>query len=310
MNTHSPVLNQKGVAVVTILLLTVLSVTIVSSLFWDQQVQIRSIENQRLQLQQQWILRGALDWAKLILMEDKKFSAIDDLTEPWNTPLMETRLDKYVEDTKVQNIAVKAFLSGEIVDAQSKFNLRRLANLGEVDPNATIIFSRLLKKLRLPPSLATTTAQALAGYQQQQTKKNKIMSGKIGFNSVKDLLSLPGFSPQIIKAIEDYTIFLPRNTKINVNTASLPVLEAELGITAVDARNILATRDNAVFLNIGDFKSRTSQLGIRVQSRNIAVETDFFLILGQVSINRSSVRKKCLIERLPEGAKLIWLKDI
>ena len=40
----------RGVAVVTALLLTTLAVTIVASLFWQQQVQVRSIENQRLQL--------------------------------------------------------------------------------------------------------------------------------------------------------------------------------------------------------------------------------------------------------------------
>ena len=39
---------QRGVAVVTALLLTTLAVTIVASLFWQQQVQVRSIENQRL----------------------------------------------------------------------------------------------------------------------------------------------------------------------------------------------------------------------------------------------------------------------
>ncbi len=42
---------QRGVAVITALLLTTLAITIVASLFWQQQVQIRSIENQRAQLQ-------------------------------------------------------------------------------------------------------------------------------------------------------------------------------------------------------------------------------------------------------------------
>jgi general secretion pathway protein K len=42
---------QRGVAVVTALLLTTLAITIVASLFWQQQVQVRSIENQRMQLQ-------------------------------------------------------------------------------------------------------------------------------------------------------------------------------------------------------------------------------------------------------------------
>ncbi len=52
----APRYRQRGIAVITALLLTTLAITIVASLFWQQQVQVRSIENQRLQLQKQWIL--------------------------------------------------------------------------------------------------------------------------------------------------------------------------------------------------------------------------------------------------------------
>jgi len=58
---------EAGVAVITALLLTTLAISIVASLFWQQQVQVRSMENQRLHLQTEWILRGALDWATLVL---------------------------------------------------------------------------------------------------------------------------------------------------------------------------------------------------------------------------------------------------
>src|ERR1700739_4350747 len=88
---------QRGVAVITALLLTTLAITIVASLFWQQQVQVRSIENQRLQLQKQWYLRGALDYARLILREDARNSTIDYLGEPWSTPLEETRLDQFAD---------------------------------------------------------------------------------------------------------------------------------------------------------------------------------------------------------------------
>jgi general secretion pathway protein K len=86
---------QRGVAVITALLLTTLAITIVASLFWQQQVQVRSIENQRLQLQKQWILRGALDYARLVLREDARNSNVDYLGEPWSVPLEETKLDQY-----------------------------------------------------------------------------------------------------------------------------------------------------------------------------------------------------------------------
>ncbi len=43
--------SSRGVAIITALLLTALAITIVASLFWQQQIQIRTVENQRLQLQ-------------------------------------------------------------------------------------------------------------------------------------------------------------------------------------------------------------------------------------------------------------------
>jgi general secretion pathway protein K len=155
---------QQGVAVITALLLTTLAITIVASLFWQQQVQVRSIENQRMQLQKHWILRGALDWARLILREDGKYSAIDDLSEPWAVPLSETRLDQYV-DAASREVAPSATLSGSIQDAQARFNLTRLAASGEVQRIEVAAFERLLSALQQNPSLARAAAEQIAASQ-------------------------------------------------------------------------------------------------------------------------------------------------
>src|SRR5512140_3729544 len=105
---------QRGVAVITALLLTTLAITIVASLFWQQQVQLRSIENQRAQLQKQWILRGALEWSRLILRE------------PWAVPLAPTPLDQYVDFRRSDGVESGVVLSGRMIDAQSRFNLTNL----------------------------------------------------------------------------------------------------------------------------------------------------------------------------------------
>src|SRR3990172_1430369 len=132
---------QRGVAVITALLLTTLAITIVASLFWQQQVQVRSIENQRLQLQKQWILRGALDWAGLILREDAKHSSIDNLDEPWAVPLAETRLDQYIESGHADTDIADATLSGGISDAQARYNLTNLCPDGIIDPAEVTVFA-------------------------------------------------------------------------------------------------------------------------------------------------------------------------
>jgi general secretion pathway protein K len=153
---------QRGVAVVTALLLTTLAVTIVASLFWQQQVQVRSIENQRLQLQKQWILRGALDWARLILRENARYSPTDTLDQPWAVPLEDTRLDQYVENNRADAEASDATLSGQMVDAQSLYNLTNMCPAGTIMPKEVEVFARLLTSLRLDPELARDTAAMMA----------------------------------------------------------------------------------------------------------------------------------------------------
>lgn len=156
---------QRGVAVITALLLTTLAITIVASLFWQQQVEVRSMENQRLNLQTRWILRGALDWATLVLRQDAYTNKYTALTQVWATPLAETRLDQYIERERVEGEVFDASLSGDIMDATSRYNLRNLENGNRIDKAHLEIFQRLLTNLRLNPTLARTAANLVAASQ-------------------------------------------------------------------------------------------------------------------------------------------------
>lgn len=154
---------QRGVAVITALLLTTLAISIVASLFWQQQVEVRSMENQRLNLQTRWILRGALDWATLVLRQD----AIDNreytaLNHVWATPLAETRLDQYIERERVEGEVFDATLSGTISDATSRYNLSNLSSGGQIDLAQVDILARLLSNLQLNPALAKAAANMVA----------------------------------------------------------------------------------------------------------------------------------------------------
>ena len=153
---------QRGVAVITALLLTTLAVTIVASLFWQQQVQVRTMENQRLHLQTKWILRGALDWARLVLRQDGVDSqTYTSLTAVWNTPLAETRLDQYIERERVEGEIFDATLSGQIIDATSRYNLTNLAIGPQPQLDQIKIFKRLLANLQIDPALAERVAKAV-----------------------------------------------------------------------------------------------------------------------------------------------------
>jgi general secretion pathway protein K len=312
---------QRGVAIVTALLLTTLAVTIVASLFWQQQVQVRSIENQRLQLQKEWILRGALDWSRLILREDALYSRIDTLGEPWAVTLAETRLDQYVQDNGATNGEnPDAVLSGGIVDAQSRLNLANLSQSGQVDPVEVAAFARLLTLLQLNPSLAQATATTMAAGQKSTTTTGTTSttttstgtssmgqsSQPLGITQVDDLLAVPGFTPAMLDRLRDFVIVLPRTTPVNVNTAPAEVLSARVGtLSLAEATALVAARDKAYFKDTADFAQRS---GV-TNASGIDVATSYFLINGNVRLNRAAMKMQSLIERNGTNTKVIWIRE-
>lgn len=298
---------QQGVAVITALLLTTLAITIVASLFWQQQVQVRAIENQRLQLQKQWILRGALDWARLILREDAKFSAIDDLQEPWSVPLSDTRLDQYVEKNQVADEAGSAVLSGAIQDAQARLNLTGLAVNGQVSQSAVQAFERLLALLQQNTALARTAATQIAASQQHSVNASRIIS----FRQTDDLLAVPGFTPEVLRAIDASIIFLPHATPINANTATAEVLAAGLApLTLADANVIVQKRGTASFHNLNEFVAQLPGTQISVDANQISVSSNFFLVSGRVSLRQAGLQIQALVERNGANTQTLWVREI
>ena len=330
---------QRGVAVVTALLLTTLAVTIVASLFWQQQVQVRSIENQRLQLQKQWILRGALDWARLILRENARLSNYDSLDQPWAVPLLDTRLDQYVENNRADTESSDATLSGQMVDAQSLYNLTNLAPNGQIVEKEVKAFARLLASQRLNPSLAQDTAAMVAvsvprqpapassatgagqdidpltGLPRANANPNTGATGNQGtptatvssqrlmsMTQVEDLLAIPGFTPEAVEKLRNLVIFLPQGgTSLNINTAPVEVLAAVIGnISTSDAAVIVATRTTASFRSKETIANQLPGIPT-VGPSNLDVYSNYFLVNGRVKLNRAALQIQALMKRTGRG---------
>ncbi|MFA9273680.1 MAG: type II secretion system minor pseudopilin GspK [Candidatus Aquirickettsiella gammari] len=311
---------QAGVAVVTALLLTTLAITIVASLFWQQQVQVRSIENQRFQLQKKWVLRGALDWAGLILREDKRIGKVDHLGEPWAVNLGDTRLDQYVENGRTEVEDSEATLSGQISDAQAKFNLTNLAANGKVDLRELAAFSKLLSNLRLDPALAQQVAVQIA-MTQERLKEGPDDPGSppvspnltvqfLKFSQIEDLLAVPGFNVTTIARLRNFVTVLPRYTKINVNTTTAEVLSARLeNVSLSEAALMIATRDRAYFLDFSRFKLNFPDKIKETDTELLDFQTNFFMVNGRVKLNRSLLEVDALFERNDIGTQILWIKE-
>lgn len=306
---------QRGVAIVTALLLTTLAVTIVASLFWQQQVQVRSIENQNLQLQKQWILRSALDWAGLILREDARHSRLDDLQEPWAMPLADTRLDEFVAGGETGGGVAEAVLSGRIMDAQGRYNLTNLCPGGQIDPLAVLRYGRLLEALNLPATLAMATADACAaawvgtlsnGAGQGSAPQHQ--PGKLFFP--EDVLSVPGHTPEIYARLRPYIIALPRITPLNINTAPAEVLLTLDGsLTREDADALVSARSQAAFRDLADLGNRLPGRLSGLTAMQAAVSSSFFLVQGQIRMRHGNLATEALLERRGNRTSVVWARE-
>lgn len=312
---------QRGVAIVTALLLAALAITLVMSLFGQQNVQVRSIENQRYQLQKRWIIRGALDWARLILREDGKTGFADYLGEPWSVPLAETRLDDFVDNGRGSNEAADAALSGYIVDAQSRMNLTNLAQNGVIDQPTVQAFQKLLAAQGLDSGLATATAAMVASSQSQsayvdpnsRARSDPVAAKILHMTQVDDLLAIPGFDAGAITKLKELVVFLPVATPININTASAQVISARIaGVSLSDAQQIVTTRDQAYFRTMVDLGARWRAGSVPAPSAMLVnIKTNYFIVHGHVRLGRSVLDQDALIERKPGGGttRIIWIRE-
>ena len=317
----TPLRRQRGVAVITALLLTTLAITIVASLFWAQQVQVRSMENQRLHLQTKWILRGALDWAGLVLRQDGRDNPYTSLNQVWATPLAETRLDQYIERERVEGEVFDATLSGSIIDATSRYNLSNLAKQRRSDPVQVAVFQRLLTNLKLDPALAAKTATAIASAQlaplnadlpkDGEVRPAQSSAAPVRLIQLDDLLAIPGYTVEAVDKLRDFVIVLPELTPVNVNTAPAEVLAAVIeNFSLAEANSLVARRKSAPWRDVGQFGTELN--GKTAVKDAVSVVSNYFLVHSRVRLDRAALDAEALINRGTDPRKvttLVWVRQ-
>lgn len=310
---------QQGVAIITALLLSTLAVTIVTSLFWLQQVQVRSMENQRLQLQTRWILRGALDLSRLVLNEDRAHTPLwTELNGVWATPLEETRLDDYVERERLQGERYDATLLGRMTDAQARYNLGNLATNKALNPAEVAVFKKLLRNLNLDAGLAQGVANlvaqsgaAPAGQQGQPVQQSSVGNQTMALVRVEDLLAVSGFTPAAIDKLRDYVIVLPALgvVTVNVNTAPPELLSALVpDLSLSDAAAMVSARKTVYYRDAAGFTSLPQMNGKKINAA-WGVRSDYFLAYSRVKLDRATLETQSLLDRTGGLTKVVWIRE-
>jgi general secretion pathway protein K len=303
---HQPSARQRGAAILTAMLTVTLVATLASAALWQQwrAVEVESAERTRTQMT--WVLTGALDWARLILREDARTSAVDHLSEPWALPLAEARLSSFLAvDQNNTDGAMEAFLSGQVTDQQGLLNLANLVEGGEVSGADYAAFDRLFKQLGIPKSqLARLADQLLLANRPGPPVADA--PGVLGPQRLEHLLWL-GLPSSSLQALRPYVTWLPTRTPVNLNTAPAQVLSAALpGVDLRLAQQMVTQRALTHYANVAQALEAAKLRVDQVDVARLAVASRYFMVHGQLRLGNTVVQEASLVSRDGTTVTVLW----
>jgi general secretion pathway protein K len=315
---------QRGIALVTALLITTLAVSAVASLFWHQQVQVRAMENQRLHLQTQWTQLAGLDWSREILRDDGVRSPeITTLDGTWNTQPREIQLDRYFDrDAAAETVAEaadgathagrvveapRATLASRIIDAQSRYNLANLASGRALNLAEIRLYERLLTSVHLDPALALRTALAVAASQQGEGG----VPQQAALKRLDELSIVPGYTPPVLAMLAAFVVLLPAPADLNLNTAAPELLAAATQLSLPQARQLADRRRQAYFRSMAELRAALP-VGAVLDGLRVGLRSDYFLVESKIKLDRAELDTVSLLYR-PRGSagaiELVWSRE-
>jgi general secretion pathway protein K len=283
---------QRGAALLIAMIITVLVSTLAAGMVWQQWRSIQVESAERARTQSAWILNGALDWARLILREDARSARATSLNEPWATPLAEARLSSFLALDKDNNAdsGPDAFLSGTIVDAQSRYNLRNLIEGDKVKPEELRILQRLCEGVGAPTDTAQRIADGLLAAAAAQP------SSPIALRAVSDLVWL-GLDPATVERLRPQIELLPQRTPLNLNTAPRETIAAVVeGLDLGTADRLVRLRQSRAFESPEDLR-RVIPATIALPSGLVGVRSEHFEIRGRLRLEDRVLEERSLVQR-------------
>ena len=246
--------SQRGVALLTILLLVVSITVVAGAMLASQKIAIRRSGLLFDQNQLSQDINAGQQLAITMIRADDKLNDTDSEQDIWAQPLPPYSLANHS-------------ISIELRDEASRFNINNLYQNGAVDSAALAIFQRLLTQLNLEPDIAIAVLdyqdtdsdvyqdggdESVVYSQQSSGSASKTLPNQ-ALVSVDQLQEIRGVNAEVLAALRPYITAVPYHVPINVNTAS-PVLLAALidgapsqqmqGLVDMRAKQALASIDD------------------------------------------------------------------
>ncbi len=290
---------QRGVALITAVLVVAIGTMIAVNLMWRGTLDLRRAEAALAADQGLLYVQGAEAWAADILRQDLVDSPDSDhLGELWAIELPPLPVDG-------------GTITGRLEDLQGRFNLNNLVGAdGMENQLARRQFERLLLSLDVDPALAGAVVDWLdpdtdlrfpTGGEDvvYSSSDPPYRTANSMITSTSELMAIAGFDREAYQKLAPYVTVLPRGTKLNVNTATdvvLASLSDDLDIATAGA--LIDERGAAEFIDIDmTFEGLVDPDTLR----EIEGVSEHFLLTATVTLGSNQLTMRSVLQRDRSG---------
>jgi general secretion pathway protein K len=316
---------QRGVALITALLVVMLAATVATYLLSQQNESLTRVERTTERAQLGLHATTTLEWARSALLVQQKNSVYVALNQPWAEGLIARPIET-------------AVATGLLRDAQSKFNINNLIDSNGKRRNADVqIFVRLLNILKLDPELANAVVDwidnddeisgsggAENGY--YWSIANRVSGGYGAANKptllIDELLRVKGMNEASFRRLAPFITALPRanieRTKININTTSTELLTAIFDdVTSDVIADVIRQRQAPLpYTRIDNIKQRHAALPAPMIDAFLDTTSRYFEASLAITGQHSQIRQAALLQTQLANTSgviawpaIIWVKE-
>ncbi|AWT12038.1 general secretion pathway protein GspK [Stutzerimonas frequens] len=305
---------QRGVALITVLLVVAIVTVVSAAMVARQQLSIRATSNQ-LQARQAWhYALGGEALAQTILARDLKggepgAAAIDHLLEPWAQPLPAFEIDQGEILVRIEDLA-------------GRFNLNDLLRDQQPNPAAVEQFRRLLLRLQISAPYAERLLDWIDPDQQPSGELGAEDNVYLGLDTpyrsagrrlhdLSELRLLLDMREEDFQRLAPYVVALAPNVPLNVNTASAMVLSSLSDNLSLGAAESLVELRRAVpFRNSAAFLAQPALAGTTLQGTALAVGSQFFQATSEVRLGDRRLALVSLLQREQDGSVRVLARNL
>lgn len=257
---------QRGMALISVLLVLSLALLLVGGMLRSHRLLLHSSAQQLQQVELRQLGLAGEAWAQAALQGSALTpSGPVDLSQDW------ARL------TPAFGVA-DAELHIEIEDLSGRLNLNALLAQGQIDQVTLGRWTRLLELLDLPP-LSLPQVGAV--------------------QELSQLRLLPGVDAQTLRRLDPWVALLPKDARLNINTAPQLLLMTLDGMEAEPASALVKQRNHSPYASVQAFTNDPLLSGLGLGSHGLGVSSRWFRITVSVTRADSRLRLASDIERDP-----------